>query len=90
MKEASRATTAVGVSLGLGSMARPRIALPAAAAPRASSRISYFCNGEIHVNEVGQASTGIANVIGMQIDLSRIKETRPKVAQMLRDSAKER
>jgi len=54
MKEASRATTAVGVSLGLGSMARPRIALPAAAAPRASSRISYYCNGEIHVNEVGK------------------------------------
>jgi hypothetical protein len=40
--------------------------------------------------ELGQTYTGIANAIGIQIDLARIKETRPKVAQMLRERAKER
>jgi hypothetical protein len=38
--------------------------------------------------ELEQGYTGIANAIGIQIDLPRIKETRPKVAQMLRDRAK--
>jgi predicted aldo/keto reductase-like oxidoreductase len=40
--------------------------------------------------ELGQTYTGIANAIGIQIDLPRIKATRPKIAQRLRDNAKER
>ncbi|MCX6909346.1 MAG: twin-arginine translocation signal domain-containing protein [Verrucomicrobia bacterium] len=46
-------TAAVAASAGIGSTVVPRLVRAGEARPRAS-RISYFCNGEIHVNEIGK------------------------------------
>jgi hypothetical protein len=38
----------------MGASLAPRFARAAEARPSRASRISYYCNGEIHVNEIGQ------------------------------------
>src|SRR5271157_655340 len=51
-REFLKATAAVVASAGLGTLAAPRSARADEAKP--GPRISYFCDGEIHVNEVGK------------------------------------
>ena len=54
LDRAARTTAAVAASVGVGSLATP---LPAGAGEppaRPGPRISYYCNGEIHVSEVGK------------------------------------
>jgi Tol biopolymer transport system component len=50
LKRATRATA----TLGIGSALAPLIARAGEAAPPRGSRISYYCNGEIHVNVPGE------------------------------------
>src|SRR5271165_1077579 len=52
LKEATQAAVLVAVSAGIGSAAVPARAGEAGRLP--GPRISYYCNGEIHVNEVGK------------------------------------
>ena len=54
LKKATQAAAAVAASAGLGSAAIPLLAGAGEAGRPRASRISYFCNGEIHVNQVGQ------------------------------------
>ncbi len=54
LKEVTRTTTAIAVSAGMGPAFAPLLAHAGEAGARRGSRISYYCNGEIHVNEVGQ------------------------------------
>lgn len=54
LKEATRATAAVVASAGIGSTVAPLIAGASGTVRPYASRISYFCNGEIHVNEIGK------------------------------------
>jgi hypothetical protein len=54
LKEATRTTAAVAASAGLACGAGPRLARAGEAVRSRPSRISYYCNGEIHVNEVGK------------------------------------
>jgi len=54
LKRAAQTTTALAASAGFGSMTAPLLARAGEAGRLRASRISYFCNGEIHVNEVGQ------------------------------------
>ncbi|MGA2497811.1 MAG: hypothetical protein ABSH20_08725 [Tepidisphaeraceae bacterium] len=52
LKEATRAA-AIAVSAGVASATAPLIACAGEAVLSPATRISYFCNGEIHVGEVG-------------------------------------
>jgi Tol biopolymer transport system component len=54
LKVGARATSAVVVAAGIGSIVTPFIARAADATPKSVSRISYYCNGEIHVGEPGK------------------------------------
>jgi hypothetical protein len=54
LKEAARATVTVVASASFGSTVVPLIARAGETVRPRASRISYFCNGQIHVNEVGQ------------------------------------
>ena len=54
LKEATRATAAVAASAGIGSMGAPLVARAGEPLRPLNSRISYFCNGEIHVNQIGK------------------------------------
>jgi Tol biopolymer transport system component len=54
LKRAAQATTAMAASAGLGSALAPLLVRAGEADSRRGSRISYFCNGQIHVNEVGK------------------------------------
>ena len=54
LTRAAQATVAVAASAGMGASLAPRFAGAAEASPPSASRISYYCNGEIHVNEVGK------------------------------------
>lgn len=58
LKRTARSATAVAVSGGLARVAGPRIALAGDAAPPTAPRASYYLNGEIHVNELGQPEGG--------------------------------
>ncbi len=51
LKNVTRVAATVAVSAG---MTAPLIARAGEAVPPPASRISYFCNGEIHVNELGK------------------------------------
>ena len=53
-REFLREAAGVTAALGLGGALAPRIVLAGEAAPPRGSRISYYCNGEIHVNVPGQ------------------------------------
>jgi len=53
LKRATAGAT-VAVSAGTGSAVMPLLARTSEAVSSPGSRISYFCNGEIHVNEVGK------------------------------------
>ncbi len=54
LKEAARATAAVGAFASINSVATTLAAQAGEVAAPRKSRISYFCNGQIHVNEPGQ------------------------------------
>jgi len=54
LKRTGHATAAIATSTGMSSVATPILVRAGEAAQPSLSRISYFCNGEIHVNEVGQ------------------------------------
>ena len=54
LKWATQATAAVAASAGIGSAAAPLLARAGEATSPRPCRISYYCNGEIHVSEVGQ------------------------------------
>ena len=54
LKKTTRATAAMAASAGIGSALAPLIAGAGEPARPRASRISYYCNGEIHVNEVGK------------------------------------
>ena len=54
LKTAARATAGMAASTGISSVAAPLLARAGEPVRRRASRISYFCNGEIHVNEVGK------------------------------------
>ena len=54
LKKVMQAAATVAVSAGMVSAAVPLIAGAGEAVPPPAPRISYFCNGEIHVNEVGK------------------------------------
>jgi hypothetical protein len=54
LTKATQTTVALAASAGLGLPLAPRFARAGAASPSHTSRISYYCNGEIHVNEIGQ------------------------------------
>jgi Tol biopolymer transport system component len=53
LNDAARVTAAVAASAGIGSAVPLIVRAGEAGAPR-RSRISYYCNGEIHVNEPGR------------------------------------
>ncbi|HUT95479.1 MAG TPA: hypothetical protein VMY37_38850 [Thermoguttaceae bacterium] len=53
MKRATQASAAVVASAGIGSAAAPLLARAGEAGVPSGFRISYYMNGEIHVNEVG-------------------------------------
>ncbi|MBM4089654.1 MAG: hypothetical protein FJ276_09535 [Planctomycetes bacterium] len=55
LARATRSTVAIAASLGMGSAVLPRFVRADESGPARTSRISYYCNGEIHVNEVGQS-----------------------------------
>jgi len=57
LARASQATAGLGVTAGLASLAASRPVLADEVKPKAGPRISYFRNGEIHVNVVGSAET---------------------------------
>lgn len=52
LRGATRATAAVAAYAGVA--AAPRLGPSGEAGPSRAPRISYYCNGEIHVNEVGK------------------------------------
>ena len=54
LTRATQATVAVAASAGTGASLAPLFARAGEASPSRASRISYYCNGEIHVNEVGK------------------------------------
>ena len=54
LKEATQAGATAAVAVGAASAATTLVARAGDAVARGASRISYFCNGEIHVNEVGK------------------------------------
>jgi len=54
LKRAAQATTAMAASAAIGPVLAPLPARAGEAERPHASRISYFCNGEIHVNEVGK------------------------------------
>ncbi|MCX7013294.1 MAG: hypothetical protein NTW86_12200 [Candidatus Sumerlaeota bacterium] len=54
LKTAAQAAAAVTVSAGVVSVTTPFAARAGAPGAPRGPRISYYCNGEIHVNEVGQ------------------------------------
>jgi hypothetical protein len=54
LTRAAQATVAVAASATLGSAAAPLLARAAETVPPHPQRISYYCNGEIHVNEIGK------------------------------------
>jgi hypothetical protein len=54
LTRAAQATVAVATSAGMGAPLAPCFAGAAEASPFRASRISYYCNGEIHVNEIGK------------------------------------
>jgi hypothetical protein len=54
LTKATQATAAVAASVGMGYLAAPLSALADEASPPHASRISYYVNGEIHVNEIGK------------------------------------
>jgi Tol biopolymer transport system component len=51
---ATQETAAVVASASMGSALAPLLAHAGEAVPRRAPRISYYCNGEIHVNEIGK------------------------------------
>jgi hypothetical protein len=54
LTRAAQATVAVAASANLGSEAAPLLACAGETVPARTQRISYYCNGEIHVNELGK------------------------------------
>ena len=54
LTRATQTTVAVAASAGIGSAFAPLLSRAAEARPSRACRISYYCNGEIYVNEVGQ------------------------------------
>jgi hypothetical protein len=54
LKKAAQATAAVAASAGLSSVTGPLIARAGEAVRIRASRISYYCDGRIHVGEPGQ------------------------------------
>jgi hypothetical protein len=54
LTRAAQATVAVATSAGMGAPLAPCFAGAAEVSPFRASRISYYCNGEIHVNEIGK------------------------------------
>ena len=54
LTRATQATVAVAASVEMAASLSPRFAGAAEASPPLASRISYYCNGEIHANEVGK------------------------------------
>ena len=54
LKRTLQATAAVAAYGGVGSAVAPHLAYAEEAGHPRSSRISYYCNGAIHVNEVGK------------------------------------
>jgi hypothetical protein len=54
LTRATQAGVAVAASLGMGAPLAPRLARAGEDRASRASRISYYCNGEIHVNEVGK------------------------------------
>jgi hypothetical protein len=54
LDQATRVTAAVAAVAGIGSAAAPFLARAGEAERPHASRISYYCNGEIHVNEIGK------------------------------------
>lgn len=54
LKRATRATAAMATSVGMGAAVAPRSARASEAGRPRAARISYYCNGEIHVNVPGQ------------------------------------
>jgi Tol biopolymer transport system component len=54
LRRAAQATATVAASASMGSVAATLSALAGEASPSPGRRISYYCNGEIHVNEVGK------------------------------------
>jgi hypothetical protein len=54
LKKTSQATAAMGACAGIGAAKTPVFARAGKAEPPRGSRISYYCNGEIYVNEVGK------------------------------------
>ena len=54
LKKAAQATTALAASAGMDSAVAPHLARAGEPTAQRGPRISYYCNGEIHVNQVGQ------------------------------------
>jgi hypothetical protein len=54
LKRTSRATVAVVASGGMASAAAPLVVRASGTDLSSHPRISYFCNGEVHVNEIGK------------------------------------
>jgi hypothetical protein len=54
LARATQATVAVAASAATGAAFSPLLARAGEASSSRASRISYYCNGEIHVNEIGQ------------------------------------
>jgi hypothetical protein len=54
LKKATQATATMAASAGLGSTAVPLIARAGEAGRPRASRISYYCDGKIHIGEPGQ------------------------------------
>jgi Tol biopolymer transport system component len=54
LKKATHAAVTVAAATGLGSAAAPLLARAGEPGSPRALRISYFCNGEIHVNEPGK------------------------------------
>lgn len=52
--QTARRTAAITASLGMGSAIVPLLGRAEESSPPRAARISYYCNGEIHVNEVGK------------------------------------
>jgi len=54
LRNAAQATAAMGLAAGMVPVATPLAADAGEESSLLGSRISYFCNGEIHVNQVGK------------------------------------
>lgn len=54
LTKATQTTVAIAASAGMGSPLAPLLARAGEAGPSRASRISYYCNGEIHVSRIGQ------------------------------------